>query len=88
MEFISRTLFRATLNLPANVPVAATRRVRFCSAMVFSLREANASLEIVKAGLEQSVYNAAHQNSLLYGLFAVFLAIFTGWFGRILFRRD
>ncbi|ENQ94635.1 TIGR02186 family protein [Brucella melitensis] len=88
VEFISRTLFRATLNLPANVPVGRHKARALLFRNGVFLREANASLEIVKAGLEQSVYNAAHQNSLLYGLFAVFLAIFTGWFGRILFRKD
>jgi len=88
VEFISRTLFRATLNLPANVPVGRHKARALLFRNGVFLREANASLEIVKAGFEQSIYNAAHQNSFLYGLFAVFLAVFTGWFGRILFRRD
>ncbi|GAA5543297.1 MULTISPECIES: TIGR02186 family protein [Brucella/Ochrobactrum group] len=88
VEFVSRTLFRATLNLPANVPVGRHKARALLFRNGVFLREANAGLEIVKAGLEQSVYNAAHQYSLLYGLFAVFLAVFTGWFGRILFRKD
>ncbi|MBB5703280.1 uncharacterized protein (TIGR02186 family) [Ochrobactrum daejeonense] len=88
VEFISRTLFRATLSLPANVPVGRHRARALLFRNGVFLREANAGLEIVKAGLEQSVYDAAHQNSFLYGLFAVFLAVFTGWFGRILFRKD
>ncbi len=36
VEFISRTLFRATLSLPANVPVGRHRPARFCSATAFS----------------------------------------------------
>lgn len=88
VEFISRTLFRASLNLSTNTPVGRYRvRALLFRNGVF-LREANASLEIVKAGLEQSIYDAAHKHSLLYGLFAVFLAIITGWIGRFLFRRD
>ncbi|PWL18921.1 TIGR02186 family protein [Falsochrobactrum shanghaiense] len=88
VEFVSRTLFRATLNLSANVPVGRHRARALLFRHGVFLREANASLEIVKAGLEQSIYDAAHKNSLLYGLFAVFLAITTGWLGRLLFRKD
>lgn len=88
VQFVSRTLFRATLRLPANVPVGRHRARALLFRNGVFLREANAHLEIVKAGLEQSVYNAAHRHSLLYGLFAVLLAVFTGWFGRILFKRD
>lgn len=88
VEFISRTLFRATLNLPANVPVGrhSARALLFRNGVF--LREANASLEIVKASVEQNIYDAAHKYSFYYGLFAVFLAVFTGWAGRILFKRD
>lgn len=88
VEFISRTLFRATLRLPANVPVGRhnARALLFRNGVF--LREANASLEIVKASVEQNIYDAAHKYSFYYGLFAVFLAVFTGWAGRILFRRD
>lgn len=88
VRFLSRTLFRATLNLPANVPVGRHRARALLFRQGVFLREATASLEIVKAGFEQSVYDAAHKHSLLYGLFAVFLAVFTGWFGRILFKKD
>ncbi len=68
VEFISRTLFRATLKLPANVPVGRHKARALLFRNGVFLREANASLEIVKAGFEQSIYNAAHQNSFLYGL--------------------
>ena len=88
VEFISRTLFRATLALPANVPVGRHKARALLFRNGVFLREANAGLEIVKAGFEQSVYEAAHKHSLWYGLFAVFLAMFTGWFGRILFKKD
>lgn len=88
VEFISKTLFRATLTLPANVPVGRHRARALLFRNGVFLREANAGLEIVKAGFEQTVFEAAHRYSLFYGLFAVCLAVFTGWFGRILFKRD
>ena len=33
--------------------------------------------------MEQYIYDAARNQSLLYGLFAVLLAVATGWLGRI-----
>lgn len=88
VRFLSRTLFRATLSLPANVPVGRHRARALLFRQGVFLREVDASLEIVKAGFEQSVHDAAIKHSLAYGLFAVFLAVFTGWFGRLLFKKD
>ncbi|KXF79502.1 hypothetical protein ATN84_02640 [Paramesorhizobium deserti] len=88
VEFISPTLFRATLSLPTNVPVGRHRARALLFRSGTFVREANTSLQIVKAGLEYRIYEAAQNYSLLYGLFAVFLAVLTGWFGRLLFRKD
>lgn len=88
VEFISPTLFRATLSLPTNVPVGRHRARALLFRNGTFVREANTSLQIVKAGLEYQIYEAAQNHSLLYGLFAVFLAVITGWFGRFLFRKD
>lgn len=52
------------------------------------LRETSAQLTIRKAGLEQRLYQFAHQNSMLYGILAVLIAIVTGWLGRLIFRKD
>ncbi|SDP89138.1 TIGR02186 family protein [Phyllobacterium sp. OV277] len=88
VQFLSSTLFRATLSLPANVPVGKHVARAFLFRNGEFLRESSTSLNIVKAGLEYRIYKAAHENSLLYGLFAVFLAVFTGWMGRLMFRKD
>lgn len=88
VQFLSATLFRATLSLPANVPTGMHKARAFLFRNGEFLRESSTNLQIVKAGLEQRIYHAAHNYSLFYGLFAVFLAVMTGWFGRILFRKD
>ncbi len=49
---------------------------------------AGTRLTIVESGFEQAVYRLAHNHSIFYGSFAVFLAIITGWLGRIIFRKD
>ncbi|MEP7455708.1 TIGR02186 family protein [Phyllobacterium sp. SB3] len=88
VQFLSATLFRATLSLPANVPVGKHVARAFLFRNGEFLRENATSLNIVKAGLEFRIYRAANQYSLLYGIFAVFLAVITGWAGRLIFRKD
>ncbi|WP_439273683.1 TIGR02186 family protein [Pseudochrobactrum sp. HB0163] len=88
VEFVSQTLFRATLSLSANVPVGRHKARALLFRHGVFIGEANTHLNIVKAGFEQRIYEAAHQYSLAYGLFAVFLAGLTGWLGQLLFRND
>ena len=48
----------------------------------------SAPLEIRKSGVEQMIYDYAHRYSFLYGIFAVALAMLTGWLGRLIFQKD
>ncbi|MFC6488932.1 TIGR02186 family protein [Nitratireductor sp. GCM10026969] len=88
VQFLSRSLFRATLQLAPNVPVGTHRARAFLFRNGTFVRETSAALTIRKAGIEQRIFEFAHQNGLLYGLGAVFVAIVTGWVGRMVFRRD
>ncbi|GGD09247.1 hypothetical protein GCM10011335_10130 [Aureimonas glaciei] len=88
IEFVSTTLFRADLVLPADLPVGIhTARALLFRNGVF-LRERNVPLRVVKSGFETTVSNLAERHGFLYGVFAVALAIVTGWFGRLAFKRD
>lgn len=88
VQFLSRTLFRATLRLAPNIPVGTHRARAFLFRNGLFVQESSAVLSIRKAGLEQRVFEFAHQQSLLYGLLAVLLAIATGWIGRLIFHRE
>jgi uncharacterized protein (TIGR02186 family) len=88
VQFLSQTLFRATVVLAPNVPVGTHRARAFLFKNGAFIGESSAQLAIYKAGFEQSLFEAAHQYSLLYGLFAVLLAGVTGWAGSIIFRRE
>lgn len=88
VQFLSQNLFRATLRLAPSVPVGTHRARAFLFKNGVFIRENSAQLAIVKSGLEQRISRAAHDQSLLYGLFAIFLAMATGWLGRVIFRRD
>lgn len=88
VEFLSDQLFRATIQLPANVPVGVyTARVYLFSdgALLHSTED---ELVIGKVGFEQYMTTYAHRHGLLYGIGTVLIACLTGWLAGILFRRD
>ena len=88
VQFLSQSLFRATLSLSPNVPVGTHRARAFLFRNGIFLKETSAPLLIVKSGLEDAIYQAAHSYSFFYGLGAVLVAMIIGWLGRVLFRRD
>jgi uncharacterized protein (TIGR02186 family) len=49
---------------------------------------ATSAFEIVKVGFEQFVVTAARDYGLFYGLATAMMAVFTGWFASVVFRRD
>lgn len=88
VQFISKALFRATVRLPANIPVGQ-HKVR---AVLYKnnqfVMEKVIPLRVVKTGLEQFIFNLAHVYPLVYGIIAVLLATLTGWLGSVVFRKD
>lgn len=88
VQFISQSLFRASVRLPANIPVGVhTVRAELYRNGQF-VTQKTITLRVVKTGLEQFTYNLAHQYSLVYGLLAVGFALFTGWLSSVIFRKD
>lgn len=87
VTMLGSKLFRTGIELPANVPVGTYR------AEVYLIRDdrvvaAQATpLFVDKQGVEQEVYDFAHQQPLLYGLAAVAIALGTGWAAGLLFGR-
>ena len=88
VEFLSPTLFRARLHLPANTPVGALRADVHLFRDGAPLDRKSETINIVKIGFEQWSYRAAHDFALLYGIAAVLLAYLTGWLAGILFKKD
>lgn len=88
VQFLSQNLFRATVRLAPNVPVGTHKARAFLFRSGLFIKESSAQLEIRKSGFEQSIFRVAHNNSFLYGVFSICLAMVTGWLGRLIFRRD
>ena len=88
VTFLTPTLFRATIRLPAEAPVGNYEVDVRLFADGTSLARASSALEVVKVGLEQFVVSAARDHGILYGLFTTLMALATGWFASVVFRRD
>lgn len=88
VQFLSPSLFRATVRLAPDVPVGTHKARAFLFKNGVFIKENSAQLAILKAGFEQRVHRAAQEHGFLYGLAAVALAFVTGWAGRLIFRRD
>ncbi|MGI9356694.1 MAG: TIGR02186 family protein [Rhizobiaceae bacterium] len=88
VDFLSPTLFRARLKVPANIPIGHHRARAYLFRDGEFLITRSVLLEVAKRGFEQQTYNLAHRNGLLYGFLAVLIAIFTGWLASVIFRKD
>ena len=53
-----------------------------------AIARTQSALEVYKAGFEQIVTNAARNYGFLYGVATAMMALATGWFASIVFRRD
>ena len=88
VTFLTPTLFRATIPLPAEVPIGTYDINLKLFADGVNIAQSNSAFEIVKVGFEQFVFSSAQNNGLLYGFATVLLALLTGWFASVVFRRD
>ncbi len=88
VQFLSQSLFRATVSLSPNVPLGTHRARAFLFRSGQFVSESSASLAIYKAGFEQRMFETSRNNGFAYGLAAVAIAMVTGWLGSIVFRRE
>ncbi|WP_416896937.1 MAG: TIGR02186 family protein [Minwuia sp.] len=79
-------LYRANVAFPANVPVGqyTTRVYLFQDGNVIAAE--TSPILIDKTGVERAIFSFAHQWPLFYGIFAVLIAGFAGWFAAQVFR--
>ncbi|MGE0667392.1 MAG: TIGR02186 family protein [Sphingomonadales bacterium] len=87
VTFPSGDLFRADIFFPARVPVGDYRVLVRMFRGGKEIGRTTTILTVGKQGLEQWIYNTAHQRPLAYGLAAVLLAVAAGWTAAAVFRR-
>ena len=87
VAFIGQALFRATISLPANVPVGPL------SAKVHLFKEGEylssytAKVKLEREGVERLLHSFAFDQPLLYGIFTVIIAVGAGLVASTLFRK-
>lgn len=86
VKFTGRTLFQTQLELPANIFEGDY------AARVFLLRGGEVldsfqtGIRVRKVGLERWIYTLANENSLIYGLLSILVALLAGWGASEAFR--
>jgi uncharacterized protein (TIGR02186 family) len=87
VRFIDKRLFRATIDVPANVPTGeyATVIHLLRDGEVIATKET--ALRVEKGGMAADVFDFARDEGALYGLIAIFGALMAGWIGSVAFRK-
>ncbi|MEH6726299.1 MAG: TIGR02186 family protein [Hyphomicrobiales bacterium] len=88
IDFLTPTIFKSTMRIPARVSVGTYSIEVFVFDEGALVAHDEQTLWISKAGLEQLIYDFSRERGLLFGVFAVLLAVFVGWFGGVVFRRE
>jgi uncharacterized protein (TIGR02186 family) len=88
VTFLTPAVFRAAIPLPADAPTGSYAIDVKLFAGGQLVARTNSALEVIKAGLEQYVADAAQNYGIFYGIVTSLMALLTGWFASVVFRRD
>jgi len=88
IEFLTDTMFRTKIPLPANIPVGNYTVKSYLFNQGELVSETQQILAVAKIGFEQVTFELAQNYPLVYGVLAVILAIFTGWLAGVIFKKD
>lgn len=88
VDIVEKVLYRARVAIPSDVPVGRYAAEIYLVREGEVLARAAREIEIDKSGFERAVYVAAQDHELAYGLFAVALALVSGWAASAVMRRS
>jgi len=88
VTFLTPALYRAAIPIPDNAPTGSYDVDVKLFADGAMLARTQTALEVVKVGFEQIVANAARDHGIFYGLVTAMMALLTGWFASVVFRKD
>lgn len=87
ISFIGDTLFRTSVSFPKKIPrgIYSVEFYLFNDGKLVALQ--NTPLIVKKIGFDAFVYNFAYKHPALYGITAILIALFSGWFASVVFRK-
>ena len=88
VTFLTPTVFRAAIPMPAAVPTGSYDIEVELFAGGALVARTNSALDVIKTGFEQYVADAARDHGLLYGIATAMMALLIGWFASLVFARD
>jgi uncharacterized protein (TIGR02186 family) len=88
VRFLGPLIFRTGTFLPANTPVGRYTVIAYLFSGGNLVAHAQDYFVVTKSGLEGSIAHFARSQSLAYGILCAVLALFIGWAGGVIFRRD
>ncbi len=88
VTFLGDTLFRTTIEFPANVPVGNYTAEFYLFQNGELLSAQTSPLFIKKSGLGRTIFDFAQDYPALYGIAAIIVALFAGWLASAIFRKD
>ncbi len=85
--FLGERLFRTELTFPDNVPTGTYLVTVYLIKDRKVERAQTTPLKVEKSGVEADIFDFAHQQSALYGIIAIFVALMAGWLAHVIFRK-
>ena len=87
VEMVGKTLFQTHIKLPANLVEGNYLAKIFLTKSGEVIDDFQTGIRVQKVGLERWIYNLAHENSLIYGLLSILVALMAGWGASEIFRQ-
>jgi uncharacterized protein (TIGR02186 family) len=88
VTFLTPALFRASIFVPAEAQVGSYQVEVKLFADGTMIARTDSTFEIVTVGFERFIASSAVDHGILYGFATAAMAVMTGWFAAIVFRRD
>ena len=88
VTFLTPSVFRGSVPVPANAPTGVYGVDVKLFAKGAVVAHTTTSFTVTKAGVEEYVARTAQDDSLLYGLATMSMALAVGWLASVAFRRD
>lgn len=87
VSIVSDRLFRTEIHFPSNMATGGYTAVVYLFRNGEAIQAVSTPILVEKVGIGAEIYNFAHQQSALYGLAAIVVAVLSGWLGGVIFRK-